>query len=158
MFYYTSDLDAPLVARKMELSDNVIPASNSIMARNLSKMGEIFYNERYTAIADQMLNNMMSTLSQTQQPGFYSNWLQLLFDKIYTPYEVVVMGPEANSVAVTMMKKYNRNALFLGGISESHLPLLEYKYIPDKTMIYVCKNKVCKLPVTDIEKALELMK
>lgn len=158
MFYYTSDKDAPLVARKMELSDNVIPASNSVMARNLAKLGEIFYDEKYTSVANQMLNNMLPTISQTQQPGFYSNWLQLLFDKIYTPFEVAVIGPQANAVASEMMKNYNRNALFLGGISESHLPLLEYKYIPDKTMIYVCKNKVCKLPVTDINQALQLMK
>lgn len=35
MFYFTSDLDAALIARKMELQDNVIPASNSVMANNL---------------------------------------------------------------------------------------------------------------------------
>src|SRR5690606_23610890 len=39
MFYYTSDLDPALVARKMEVPDNVIPSSNSQMARNLFVLG-----------------------------------------------------------------------------------------------------------------------
>jgi len=35
MYNYTSDLDPPLIARKMETSDNVIPASNSVIAKDL---------------------------------------------------------------------------------------------------------------------------
>ena len=43
LFFFTSDLDPALVARKSELGDNVIPGSNSIMARNLLKLGELLY-------------------------------------------------------------------------------------------------------------------
>ena len=35
MFFFTSDEDPALIARKMEVNDNVIPASNSVMANNL---------------------------------------------------------------------------------------------------------------------------
>jgi uncharacterized protein YyaL (SSP411 family) len=35
MFYFTSKEDAALVTRNFEYRDNVIPASNSIMAKNL---------------------------------------------------------------------------------------------------------------------------
>ena len=38
---------------------------------------------------------------------------------------------------------------------ESDLPLLQYKTeINGKTAIYVCYNKTCKLPVTDLDVAL----
>ena len=38
---------------------------------------------------------------------------------------------------------------------ESDLPLLQYKTeIKGKTAIYVCYNKTCKLPVTDLDEAL----
>lgn len=33
MFFYTSDDDPKLITRKIELSDNVIPASNAVMAK-----------------------------------------------------------------------------------------------------------------------------
>jgi len=35
MYNYTSSIDPPLIAKKSEYADNVIPGSNSVMARNL---------------------------------------------------------------------------------------------------------------------------
>jgi uncharacterized protein len=101
---------------------------------------------------------MMSTIGSIQQPSFYSNWLQLLFDKVHAPYEVVVIGPEAIDVSHELMSHYSRNSFFMGGIVESSLPLLLYKYVEDETMIYVCQNKVCKFPVQEIDQAIRLMK
>jgi len=34
--------------------------------------------------------------------------------------------------------------------------LLKDKLQEGETMIYVCQNKVCKLPVTEVEKAVKL--
>ncbi|MCB0616745.1 MAG: thioredoxin domain-containing protein, partial [Phaeodactylibacter sp.] len=47
LFFYTSNLDPPLIARKMETEDNVIPASNSAMARALHRLGTLLYNKDY---------------------------------------------------------------------------------------------------------------
>jgi len=47
MFFYTSDIDEVLVARKMELSDNVIPASNSIMGNVLYILSKYYYDSNY---------------------------------------------------------------------------------------------------------------
>lgn len=158
MFNYTSDLDPALIARKMELSDNVIPGSNSMMARNLHLLGEIFYYPEYTEKAEQMLNNMMPNISQINQPSFYSNWLQLLFDIIYPPYEIVVIGEDAEYKSKEIFRNYMLNNIVLASSSDSNLPLLLNKYVEGETMIYVCQNKVCKLPVTEVEDALSQLK
>lgn len=47
-FFFTSNNAKGLIARKMELTDNVIPASNSSMAKTLFLLGEIYSNEDYT--------------------------------------------------------------------------------------------------------------
>ena len=47
MFYYTSDDHSDLIARKMEITDNVIPSSNSEMAMNLYLLGNYFDNELF---------------------------------------------------------------------------------------------------------------
>lgn len=39
LFYFTSDNAEKLIARKKEIFDNVIPASNSVMAQNMHKLG-----------------------------------------------------------------------------------------------------------------------
>src|SRR5690606_17316884 len=51
MFFYTSDLDPALVARKKEITDNVIPSSNSQMARNIYGLGHYLYREAYLDVA-----------------------------------------------------------------------------------------------------------
>ncbi|NNC69558.1 MAG: thioredoxin domain-containing protein, partial [Flavobacteriaceae bacterium] len=58
MFYFTSDDDASLVTRNIEYRDNVIPASNSIMAKNLFKLAHYFDNTTYEDTARKMLNNI----------------------------------------------------------------------------------------------------
>jgi uncharacterized protein YyaL (SSP411 family) len=157
MFYYTSDLDPALIARKMELSDNVIPASNSIMARNLYKLGTILYNQKMVDQAKQMLANMNKQVVQSKQPSYYSNWCQLMASMVNPPYEVAVLGEDAVMKSREIQSDYLPNAFFLGGKSEGKLELLKDKLQEERTMIYVCQNKVCKIPTEDTRKAIGLI-
>ena len=50
---------------------------------------------------------------------------------------------------------YIPNKLVVGSISESNLPLLEFKYNENETTIYVCIDGACKLPVKETKKALD---
>jgi uncharacterized protein YyaL (SSP411 family) len=77
MCYFTSN-DTQLVVRKMEIHDNVIPSSNSVMARNFFRLGTYFREERWLENARQMLANMYDGM-ETYGSG-YSNWAQLLLE------------------------------------------------------------------------------
>jgi hypothetical protein len=55
-----------------------------------------------------------------------------------------------------MQRHYNPLALYSGGITED-LPLLENKLVEGRTIIYVCRNNVCKLPVENVDDALGQM-
>jgi len=49
--------------------------------------------------------------------------------------------------------------LYSGGEdSNKNLPLLSGKLIKDRTMIYVCKDKTCDIPVQEVTEALEQIK
>ena len=156
MFDYTSKLDPPLIAKKAEYNDNVIPASNSSMARSLFTLGTLTYNKDYLEKSEQMLNNMLPQLQTSEYLSFYSNWLQLLLDKIYSPYEIAIVGEDALVSRNVLAKNYLGNSIFLGSTKEENLDLLKEKSIEGATMIYVCQNKVCKIPVEDPNRALEL--
>ena len=158
MFNYTSDLDPPLIARKMEIGDNVIPGSNSIMANNLRTLGQLLYNTDYTKKAQQMLANMRETVSTHQQPGFFSNWCNVYLNTVRSPYEIAIMGEDCHNKRADMMQHYLPHALFLGGNTEGSMELLKDKLMSGETLIYVCKDKVCKFPVEEVKKALEMMK
>jgi uncharacterized protein YyaL (SSP411 family) len=157
MFHYTSDLDPPLIARKKELGDNVIPSSNSILAKGLHKLGLYYYHEEYLDRAAQMLHNMADQITTTRQPSFYSNWCDLYLDLAKPLYEVAIVGENAHILNLEMMRRYVPQAVFLGGRTEGNLQLLENKLQPGETYIYVCQNKMCKLPVTTVDAALKLM-
>ncbi len=157
MFNYTSDLDPPLIARKMELADNVIPGSNSSMARALFGLGTYLYNTSYTDKAKEMMHNISETLTTSDQPNFYSNWCSLYMSLVQPPYEIAIIGDDYAPLHKEMMRHYLPNALLLGGKTEGGLDLLKNKLQEGETMIYVCQNKVCKFPVQEVDKALGLM-
>jgi uncharacterized protein YyaL (SSP411 family) len=53
--------------------------------------------------------------------------------------------------------KIPSNAIFLGG-KEGTLALLEGKLTKGETVIYVCQNKSCQRPTTDVEEAMKQLK
>ena len=155
MFYYTSDRDPGLIARKMEISDNVIPSSNSRMALNLFLLGEYIYNEDYILKAHQMLNNIHSLLIEGH--SYYANWDLLLTYFLFSPYEVAVVGNDWKQKRKELERYFLPNMILMGGKTEGNLPFLKGKAPGEKTYIYVCRNKKCLHPVTEIQDALKLM-
>ena len=150
MFYYTSDESESLIARKMEIADQVIPSSNSVLANVLYRLGTYYQNEAYLEMSTTMLNNLEEHLKTSG--FFYGGWASLSGLIAYQPYEVVVCGEKALEKSLQLQSSYNPLSIFMGGDLEN-LPLMENKLVPGKTIIYVCRNKVCKLPVEDVKEA-----
>jgi uncharacterized protein len=153
IFFYTHNQHADLIARKMELSDNVIPSSNSEMAKNLFLLGHFLNNDDYIGKAKQMLINVEADVQRNIY--FYANWgiVQALFTSPL--YEVAIMGDEFADKRKQFDEHYLPNTILLGGKTESSLALLENKLVAGQTTIYVCRDKSCELPVVEVEKALE---
>lgn len=155
MYFYTDDQYSHLIARKMEVSDNVIPSSNSEMAKNLILLGLYFENETYKKQATQLVNNVAEDIKKN--PAYYSNWAQAMALLIKEPYEVAIVGDKWKSKLTGFEEKYLPDAIFLGGDIEGNFPLLQNKLVAGKTMIYVCENKTCQRPVEKVEDALKQM-
>ena len=155
MFFFTSNKEQGLIARKVESDDNVIPSSNSIMANNLFKLGHYYANKHYTDNAKTMLNNVKETAIGYGSGA--SNWLNLYSNYLGDFYEVAIVGSEAQERLKELNEQYIPNKLIVGSIKESSLPLLQYKYNQKETTIYVCVDGACKLPVKETEKALGQM-
>ncbi len=153
MFYFTSDEDKALLSRKMELTDNVIPASNSSIAKSLFRLGHHFENEEYILMSRKMLNNVLNEFEN--YGAGYSNWamLHLYFTQPF--YEVAIVGNSVDEKRKSFNKHYLPNVIFAGCKSESSLPLLKNRSEDGATLIYVCVNKTCNKPVSEPEEALK---
>ncbi|ARV08018.1 thioredoxin domain-containing protein [Polaribacter sp. SA4-10] len=157
MFHFTSKEDENLIARKYEVVDGVIPSSNSIIANSLFKLGHYYSDKNYLETSEQMLNNLKDDVQLN--PANYSNWLNLMTNFVKPYYEVVVAGNNSSEVNKELINNYFPNILIAGtALENSTLPLLSYKFNEDKTLIYVCVNGTCKMPETNMKKALENIK
>ncbi len=157
MFFYTSSEDEVLVSRKTEIYDNVIPSSNSVIARDLFKLSHYFDNDNYLHISEQMLKNIKPQLSSN--PSSLSNWGFLLMDFVGPVKEVVVDGKEAKRILHQMQKNYLPQVIWASDNKENtKISLLQNRYVQGKTYIYICINKSCELPLEEESKALEMIK
>tara|TARA_B100000768_G_scaffold182011_1_gene208395 strand:+ start:4773 stop:6875 length:2103 start_codon:yes stop_codon:yes gene_type:complete len=156
MFYFTSKLDPKLVARKMEINDNVIPSSNSVMANVLYDLGTILDQGEYKKKAIIMANNIKPDMEKYSSG--YANYARLMLKEIAPYYEVAIVGKDAHNKAIELNKKYVPNKLFIGSLQSSRITLLKEKYVQGSTIIYVCENNTCQMPTIEIMKAQKLMK
>ncbi len=154
MFYYTTNDQNNLVARNMELDDNVIPSSNSVMAQNLFALGTLLENEDYLSMSEEMISQMFDLTMEN--PSFYANWAKLIGIKAFGAYEIAIVGNKARQKNFHIQKEYLPTSIFMGGKKEN-LPLLQSKLVKDETLIYVCQNKTCKYPVSSTEEAIDII-
>lgn len=153
MFFFTSS-DTKLIARKMELNDNVLPASNSVMANNLFYLGNYYNNKEYITFSKQMLANVYDGMEM--YGSGYSNWASLILKQIDNFYQLSIIGEKAVEFAKVLQKNYLPNVLFSGG-QELSLPILSDKQLSEETILYVCYDGTCLLPTKDVNEALRLV-
>ena len=155
LFYFTSKKDEELITRTIEFRDNVIPSSNSIMAKNLFKLYHYFDKQEYFDLSKKM------ALSVTNEfevyPSGYSNWFDLIYNLKSKFYEVAIVGENAIEKATELNKKYLPNKLVIGSSTSNDLPLLQNRFINGKTLIYVCVNKACKMPTENLDESINMI-
>lgn len=151
-FFFTSNQAEALIARKKEIFDNVIPSSNALMARNLFTLGTILDRKDWKEQSVAMVSKLKSLIES--EPGYMCHWAVLLAEIIHSPAEIVISGKDALAVRQELHRSYFPFAVTVGSDSKSELPLLQGREPKSETLIYVCKNKTCQLPVTDVADAI----
>lgn len=155
MFFFTATSSENLVARKQEYYDSVIPSSNSVMLYNLKRIGVLTEHQGFEEMADTMMYNMLVTMKR--YPPSFSGWANYILAKSIGDTEIVISGTDANSKYKDIASAYIPNTV----ISYSNIPnenaLLKNRFVEGKTLIYVCKNKACLLPVESVKDAIKLV-
>ena len=150
LFYFTDTLAEGLIARKKEVFDNVVPASNSLMAHNLYQLGTLFDYADYVKTADRMLAKMRNALLRDVQWG--TNWAALYALRAQPTAEIAIVGNEVEAYRRQLESRFMPNKILVGTQTASDLPLLQERTAKNElTTMYVCFNKTCRLPVHTIE-------
>ena len=156
-FFYTSSAAEALIARKKEIFDNVIPSSNAVMARNLFHLGIILDHKPWVEMASVMVGGLQHIIRQ--EPVYMCHWGLVMAEMTQGMAEVVMVGPEGRKFIYEFHRHYKPYALWMMSATGSSLPLFQNRsLVPDQTIIHVCYNQTCQLPVTRVADALPLFR
>ena len=142
-FAFNSRNANPLIATHFETEDNVMPASNSVMANNLYVLSILFHNNYYEKIALQMLHHIIPKMDYASA---FSNWLNLWLNLSENNKELAICGENALVEIKKINKEYLPNIILAGSTKTSNLPFLKDRFLDSETLFYVCQNKTCLLP------------
>ena len=151
-FLFTSNLDPALVSPHYELEDNVIPASNSVMASNLFKLGILFENSYYHTVCSNMLAHIIPLIDY---PSAYANWMLVFLNYSDQNRELAICGDDAMMHAKLILSGYHPNIILAGTTKKATLPFLKDRFVHDRNQFYLCHKKTCDLPTADIGTIME---
>ncbi|MCK3684773.1 thioredoxin domain-containing protein [Maribellus sp. YY47] len=155
LFYFSEKNATTSVGNHFQNEDNVIPASNSVMANNLHRMYLLYGRPEYLTTIKTMLKYI--TPNFTKYPMAYAHWGNVML-KLTEPYfEVAVCGINSNILLKKLHKDYRPNTLLAHCSDESELPLLKGRFVKGDDLIYVCREGMCQLPVRSSEEAINLL-
>ena len=157
LFFFTDKNGEELVARRKELFDNVIPASNSMMAENLYTLSLLLERPTYAERADRMLGRVQPLVQQNAD--YLTNWAAQFALRTHPTAEIAIVGPDADRFRAEIDAEFYPNKVLCGTTGSSQLPLLQQRTpIDGKTAIYVCYNRACQLPVTSVAGMWQLLR
>lgn len=151
MFFFT-DSSSNLIARKMEINDNVIPSSNSVMAHNLFALGSLTGRMEWINRAEQMMYNVYDGMEM--YGSGYSNWAMLLQRMITEQKEVVFAGNNVDEAISEFRGQIDIPVLLARVTESSTLSISQGRHSTDDLIIYVCEKGVCSLPVKSVAEAI----
>lgn len=152
---FSSALDAALVARKTEIHDNVVPSSNSVMARVLNHLGVAFDREDLVGLSRKMLEKMKPVIHR--HPASFANWASLWMEQENPERVIAVCGPGFREKIETIRQFRFPGITYFGSDKASDLPYLHNRFVSGMTLIYYCTGKECKLPTEETEVVKNLL-
>lgn len=142
--FYTKR-NTKLIARKIDIDDDVMPSSNSVMAHNFYSLGCYFRNDRWIQNSKDMLQKVKGFISK--YPGSYVNWMGLYYRIMKGPTELSILGKGTVSHSqisklqgINILVSYHREVAVSAAYSEDG--------------IYLCRDKVCLPKMKTLEEAL----
>jgi uncharacterized protein len=93
--------------------------------------------------------------SALMNPTFHSYWLTAAVNLAFPFYEVGIVGNNFESERNEIGKMFLPNIILFGGKDKTSVDIMKDRYVPGKTLIYICENRVCQLPLENLKKAVK---
>ena len=157
-FFFTPDDHERLLARSKDIRDGATPSGNSVQLMNLLRLGVMLGDASLSRKAEQVVRAFAGEVRQ--QPLASERFLCACEFALVGPVEIAIVGPAGDPATQALVRRVwqtylpNRVLMHLdpGQPPVVASPLLEGRTLVEgKPAAYVCRDYVCKLPVTTPE-------
>ncbi len=145
MFYFSGSNNEKLLTNKIEIFDNVIPSSNSVMFHNLLILGKIYNDKLYINLYNEMTKKLKKYLNNYE---FMSNWIFIneINQKMINEIEIKDISYN-HKITKEINSWYLPNKILM----YNNRPFsLNTKHENLKLSIYLCRNNVCNETIHSI--------
>jgi len=151
-FYFNQANQAGHILRSIETEDNVIPSANAVLCMSLLHLGIAFEHTHYTQLAHHMIEVIQSNLDY---PSAYSHWLLAM---LYTtsPAELAIVGTDALEASLQVRANLISKTFVFPVNQPSSIPYFSKYTVNQTTQYYLCENKHCFTPTTELSNILKL--
>ncbi len=152
--YFSPNNGEPLIFRKSDKTDDVMPSANSIFANALFDLGTHLGNLKYLEISKKLLAQVSDIMFQ--HPAWYQNWVKL-YMKMSTGSVTIALSPDIHAVELTNLKSQLPSWCMVGFNDENGISTWLNHPNRGNTEIHVCASNQCFEAVDSIAKAMEII-
>jgi uncharacterized protein YyaL (SSP411 family) len=161
-FYFTADDHEQLIIRPKNNYDLSMPSGNSVAANCLLNLYHLTQEKRFLEVATKVMESF--AIAAAENPFGFGYLLNTIYLYLQGPTEITLINPINKEIYDFTTKRFLPEAILVVVPNEEHLKALSKhsffagkEFAADKTIVFVCKNFSCSLPlqtIPEIEKLL----
>jgi len=161
-FYFTADDHEKLIIRPKNNYDLSMPSGNSVAASSLLRLYHLTQEKRFLDISLKTMESF--SIMAAENPFGFGYLLNAIYLYLQSPTEITVLNTNNKTILNMLTKRFLPEAILVTVSDSDQLKsLTKYPFFagkefnPEKTIVFVCKNFTCSLPLEDeseIEKLL----
>ncbi len=154
-FFMTSDDHEKLIIRPKSNYDLSLPSGNSVSAFVMLRLYHLSQEQNFLEIATKILESQAQMAAENPFGfGYLLNTLSIYLQK---PVEITIINTENSEICKSLLTTYLPNSFIVTIQNSTQLenlskyPFFTGKTFEDKTLVFVCKNFSCSLPLYTID-------
>lgn len=161
-FYFTADDHEQLIIRPKNNYDLSMPSGNSVAANCLLNLYHLTQEKRFLEIATNVMESF--AIAAAENPFGFGYLLNTIYLYLQGPTEITLINPINKQIYDFATKGFLPEAILVVVQNEENLKALSKhsffagkEFVADKTIVFICKNFSCSLPlqtIPEIEKLL----
>ncbi|MFB5623956.1 MAG: thioredoxin domain-containing protein [Nitrosopumilus sp.] len=154
-FFMTSDDHEKLIIRPKSNYDLSLPSGNSVSAFVLLRLYHLSQDSTFLKITTKIMESQAQMAAEN--PFGFGYLLNTISMYIQKPVEITIINAENSKICESLLLDYLPNSIMITIRDASQLenlseyPFFAGKSFEDKTIVFVCKDFTCSLPLRTLD-------